>query len=205
VLASGEIHDTRIASFFEKYKIPILFLTHNSVESVLGGIDLIGHIMEQDSRTKVLTDSLRKIGRTLADSTKSQIHYRTAMVVSVDPLMVVGGLAYQNDLLHMAGAENVFASRVERYPQITPADLLKAAPEYLLLPSNDDQVYMKLIEKNPEIHLNLPAAQLKHVFQIEPDLVMTPGPRIMEGLAYLIRVLHARINVDAAFDSEVGR
>ena len=202
VLASTEVHDARIAPFFERYNIPIAFLNYDNVPDILENIETVGAMLEYEVPAKQLSDSLRRIGLALADSTKGQVRYKTVMLLNVDPIIVAGGSSFQNDLLRMAGADNPFGNNPEKYPTITAQQLLQAAPEYLLIPSNDDQSYAKLIELHPELHLNLPAAINKHVFQMEPDLVLRPGPRIMEGLAYLIRVLHARINTDAVFSPE---
>lgn len=196
VIASAEYHQAGMAAFFDKYKIPIMFLKADSLAEVTNGIAMLGDIMDQNERAKGLNDSMTGQIARIADSTKGQIAYSTAMIVSLDPLRVVGGGSYQNDMLRKAGAKNAFMLNPERYPTITPADLIKAAPEYLLLAMDDDQAYAKLIELAPEIHLQLPAAQNKHVYLVEPDLIMTPGPRVVQGLAYLTRILHARINVD---------
>jgi iron complex transport system substrate-binding protein len=200
VLASTDFHDTRIAPFFERYNIPLAFLNFKDLPSILGSITQIGEMVEAAAPAKALSDSLARIGKMFGDSTRGQIHYRTAMVISADPIVVVGGDSYLTRLLELAGATNVFADLSGQYPEITAEALLKAAPDYLLLPTRDDQTYAKLIEFHPEIHLNLPASVQKHIFQLEPELILRPGPRIMEGLAYLIRVLHARINVDAIMD-----
>jgi iron complex transport system substrate-binding protein len=199
VLASTDIHDARIAPFFERYNIPLAFLDYSSLKSILKSIEQIGEMVEAAGPTKALADSLGRLGIALADSTKGQIHYRTAILVSADPIVIAGKGSYLNELLDMAGAQNAFSDTPGKFPEITAEQLLKAAPDYLLIATKDDQLYANLIALHPEVHLNLPASVQKHIFQIEPQLVLRPGPRIMEGLAYLIRVLHARINVDAVF------
>lgn len=201
VLASTDIHDSRITPFFERYNIPIAFLDYKDLKAILGAITQIGDMVEASAPAKALSDSLQRIGVAFADSTRGQIHYKTALLISADPIVVAGRDSYLNNLLDMAGAKNAFADTPGKFPEITAEALLKAAPDYLLLPTHDDQTYAKLIELHPEVHLNLPASVQKHIFQIEPELILRPGPRIMEGLAYLIRVLHARINVDAVFET----
>jgi iron complex transport system substrate-binding protein len=204
VLASSDIHDARIAPFFEKYNIPIAFLNFKDMPSILSAIEQVGEMVEAPAPAKALSDSLRRIGAAFADSTRGQVHYRTAMLISTDPIVVAGKDSYLTTMLDMAGATNVFATLPGKFPEISAEALLKAAPDYLLLPTHDDQAYANLIALHPELHLNLPAATQKHIFQIEPELVLRPGPRIMEGLAYLIRVLHARINVDAVFEGQAA-
>ena len=202
VLASTDIHDGRIAPFFERYNIPIAFLNFKDIPGILATIQQVGEMVESPAPAKALSDSLARIGAALADSTRGQVHYRTALLLSADPIVVAGKDSYLTSLLDMAGATNVFAKLPGKFPEISAEALLKAAPDYLLLPTDDDQTYANLIALHPELHLNLPASIQKHIFQVEPELLLRPGPRIMEGLAYLIRVLHARINVDAVFEAK---
>ena len=52
-----------------------------------------------------------------------------------DPWMAVGVGTYAHDLLTLCGGENVFADREERrYPIVTEAEIVAAAPEVVLLP-----------------------------------------------------------------------
>jgi len=196
VLASAEYHQPSMASFFERFNIPVIFLNPTSVATALSGIHLLGQIVDQEKRANYLVDSLANKAIQISDSTQGQIKYKTAIVVSTDPIRVAGGGSFQQDFMKYAGAENVFAKLPARYPEISSEDLVKAAPEYLLFAMDDDQAYANLVAVAPELHLSLPAAQNKHVYQLEPELLMTPGPRLLEGIAYLIRILHARIQID---------
>ncbi len=50
------------------------------------------------------------------------------------PLMTVNGDTYINDVLEMLGFVNPFASRRDRYPEITEAELEQELPQVILLP-----------------------------------------------------------------------
>jgi len=52
-----------------------------------------------------------------------------------EPLMVVGGGTFINDMLARCGMENAFGHRAERYAEVTPAELATADPEVILLSS----------------------------------------------------------------------
>lgn len=58
---------------------------------------------------------------------------RAAYLIWDDPLMTVGGDTFIHHVMHRGGLENVFATRT-RYPEITEAELVDAAPDVLLLP-----------------------------------------------------------------------
>ncbi|MCB0844722.1 MAG: hypothetical protein KDE26_15820, partial [Bacteroidetes bacterium] len=86
-----------------------------------------------------------------------------------------------------------FAENDEAYPEMTPEAILKAQPEFLILPSNDPQVYADLLAKYPILY-NTPADQLKQVHIIDPDHLYRPGPRTLTGLLELTHILHTQLN-----------
>lgn len=58
---------------------------------------------------------------------------RWAYLIWRKPWMSVNGDTFAHSLLCQAGGENVFATRSERYPQITTEELQQAQPEIVLL------------------------------------------------------------------------
>jgi iron complex transport system substrate-binding protein len=195
VLASTEIHDTRIAGFFDKYKIHLYFQDYRKLEDVFQSIRELGQMLERPSAADGLADSLETMSRQIADSTASQVKYNTVVLLGIDPITVVGSKSFLNDLLSKAGAKNPFETLSEKYPVITPEQFIQAAPEYVLVPSRNDRIWNDLVGKYPEIYTGIPAAQQGHVFQMDPGLILRPGPRIVEGLAHVTRILHPRVNL----------
>jgi iron complex transport system substrate-binding protein len=195
VLASTEIHDSRITAFFDRYQFNLFFQDYLSMEDVFEGIREIGQMLGSETKANQLADSLARMAKMIADSAAGEIKYNTAIILGIDPLTVVGGKGFMNDMITKAGGKNAFALLPEKYPVVTPEQFILAAPEYVLLPTHNDRAWNDLVAKHPDIQLKIPATELNHVFQIEPDVIVRPGPRVVEGLAYITRVLHPRVNV----------
>ncbi len=195
VLASTEIHDQRIAAFFDRYKMNLYFQDYETLEDIFTSIRVTGQMLGHEVAANHLADSLSALTKLIADSTAGQIKYNTAIVLGINPITVVGGKSFMNDLLLKAGGKNAFGASTEKYPTMSAADFIKAAPEYVILPTTNDKAWNDLVAMHPEIQLNIPAAADKHIFQVEPEVIVRPGPRIVEGLSYLTRVLHSRVNV----------
>jgi iron complex transport system substrate-binding protein len=195
VLASTEIHDSRITGFFDRYKFHLYFQDYQSLDDVFQGIRETGQMLGSETNANQLADSLAGLTKMIADSTAGEIKYNTAIILGIDPITVVGGKGFLNDLIIKAGGKNAFALLPEKYPVITAEQFILAAPEYVLIPTHNDRAWNDLVAKYPDIHLKIPATEANHVFQMEPDVIVRPGPRIVEGLAYITRVLHPRVNV----------
>ncbi|MFN8396706.1 MAG: helical backbone metal receptor [Bacteroidia bacterium] len=196
ILASTEIHDQRISDFFERYKFPLYFQDYKNLEDIFTTIRELGQMLGAESPANRLADSLTAATKAITDSTAGQIKYKTAMVLGIDPITVVGGGSFMNDLITKAGAQNPFSVLPEKYPTVTAEQFILAAPEYVILPTHNDRAWVDLVARFPDIQTKIPATELNHVFQVEPDVIVRPGPRIVEGLAYITRILHPRVAVD---------
>lgn len=195
VLASTEIHTEQIVSAFDGLNVPLYFQSYGSMEDIYTNIRNLGAMLHATETANQLADSLARMEKIIADSTENEIGYRTAILMGTDPITVVGSKSYLNDMLQKCGGKNVFAGLEEKYPTISVEELIKVQPEFILLPSRNDQVYQELLARYPELHTKLPAAVNNHVFMIDPATTVRPGPRIIEGMVELTRILHPRIDL----------
>jgi iron complex transport system substrate-binding protein len=195
VLASTEIHDSRITSFFDRYKFNLYFQEYQDLADIFSSIREIGQMLGAETKANHLADSLAALTKMITDSTAGQIKYNTAIVLGINPITVVGSKGFMNDLILKAGGKNAFGILPEKYPVVTPEQFILAAPEYVLIPTHNDRAWNDLIAQYPDIHLKIPATELNHVYQMEPEVIVRPGPRIVEGLAYITRVLHSAVNL----------
>lgn len=195
ILASTEIHDSRITAFFDRYKMNLHFQDYETLESIFKGIRELGQMLGAEQAANHLADSLSGMTKMIADSTAGQIKYKTAIVLGIDPITVVGSKSFMHDLIGKAGGSNAFAILPEKYPTVSAEQFILAAPEYVLIPTHNDRAWNDLIALHPEIHTKIPATELNHIFQMEPEVIVRPGPRIVEALIYITRVLHSRVNL----------
>ncbi len=196
VIATDEIFDVQVGDFFDRYKIPLYFQSYESIDDVFRNMTALGDMLDRKKAAETLVDSLRRIEERIADTMAIQAKYSSMIIVGVKPIIVAGGKGYLNDMLTKAGSKNAFAQIDAKYPVVTPEAVLQAAPEVIIIPSNQQNIYQDFASEYPILHLNMPASQTNRIYQIEPDLLLRPGPRTVEGLAYLARTIHARFNPD---------
>ncbi|HHG83229.1 MAG TPA: hypothetical protein ENJ82_00640 [Bacteroidetes bacterium] len=199
VLASSEIHNPIIHDYFDRLNLNLFFQSYETFDDIYRNIKVLGEMLHITEAANQLVDSLSHMEQLISDSTANQIKYKTVIIMGVEPIIVAGGGSFLNEMLAKAGGKNAFANVEERYPEITAEQLVKAAPEYLLFPTKNDQMYAELIARYPDLHTLLPAALNKHVFVVEPSITVRPGPRIIEGLVALVRLLHPRIDLTDLF------
>jgi ABC-type hemin transport system substrate-binding protein len=98
------------------------------------------------------------------------------------PWMAVGGDTYASSLLELCGGANVFADRGDRrYPLVEIEQIVAAAPEVILLPSEPYDFGPRDVLELAA--LTLPAARNGRIHLIDGTLVSWYGPRIEPAIA----------------------
>ncbi|MEO1448200.1 MAG: helical backbone metal receptor [Bacteroidota bacterium] len=177
----------------ERLGIPIYLQHYGTMADIFTGMKDIGQLVGEEAQSNRVADSLETLVNLVLDSTENQIKYRTLMLISGNPLKVVGGSGFLHEMIEKAGGKNVYAARKEAFVETTVEEILRSEPEFLILPSKDDQVYAELLAAYPALY-NTPADVYKQVHIIDPDLVYRPGPRMIEGLLTLTHILHTNLN-----------
>ncbi|MGB2958534.1 MAG: cobalamin-binding protein [Bacteroidota bacterium] len=148
---------------------------------------LTGHIEEADTLLASLEareDSLR----TPAGSPR----VRTLLIVSLQPLIVVGKNTFINQLLEAAGAENLASVLSSPYPTYSREALAAEDPDVIIVISDaleDPSAPGRLF---PEWE-RLSAMRNNRVAVVNADLVSRPGPRAWDGLEALVHILRRNI------------
>lgn len=117
---------------------------------------------------------------------------RTFCPIWKEPWMTVGADTYAHDLLHLCGADNVFAEAGDRrYPLVSEEQIVAAAPEVIVLP---DEPYAFGPRDAVELgRLPVPAAEEGRIHLIDGTLVSWYGPRIGQAIGQLRRLLRVPV------------
>jgi ABC-type Fe3+-hydroxamate transport system substrate-binding protein len=101
-----------------------------------------------------------------------------------NPWMTVGGDTYAHDLIRLCGGANVFADQGDRrYPLVSEEEIVRAAPEVVLLP---DEPYRFDDRDSHELSgWDLPAARDRRIHLIDGTWVSWYGPRIRGAIETL--------------------
>lgn len=184
--------DSNVSKIKEE-EIPLLLQSYEDWDDLYEGIIQLGTLLGAKERAKGLKDSLQTLEKRIVAATEDEVAYQTAIIVNTDPLSVVGGEGFMNEMLTKAGGKNAFGDKESPVYRCTVEEIIQAKPEYLILPFQDDQVYADLLAQYPAL-TNTPADLAKHVFIVEPDIFVRPGPRLLNGLLELTHILHNKLN-----------
>lgn len=183
VVASTSSQLEQFVRDLDKVGIPVYVSNPRDVEGVLASIQKMGAISGADDRAKELTGKMRA-RITAVESVVAGIKERPAVlfILGVEPLITIGGKSFINELIARSGGESISRGAEAEYPQYSLESAVAARPEVLFLQSGESKL--------PEQLNRTPAARAGRVFHIDDNILLRPGPRIVDGLEQMAARIH---------------
>jgi len=202
VTTAGNREETFVQ--LERLRIPIYVVNPARVVDVLDLIARLGvvtgHesaasrlIASLDTRIKAVTARVRPLGRP-----------RVLYVLWPDPLIVPGRGALVAELLALAGADLVTADLAEAYPRMSLEAAIARAPDVIILASHGSE-QGRLARDKWERFSQLPAVKAGRLHTTDGSLLHRYGPRMVDGLERLARLLHPEVGSDPNSLNSSGR
>jgi iron complex transport system substrate-binding protein len=106
------------------------------------------------------------------------------------PIVTVGKGSFADNLIDLAGGENIARNEKKMYPRLGMEEILKRSPEVILISSmNPKGDYRRSLQEWSRWKV-IPAVRNGRIHLIDSDLIDRPSPRIIDGLEEIAKVLH---------------
>lgn len=174
--------------------IPTLVLYPKGLEGVFSNITLLGKVLGEEEAASRLVAKLRariERARNRIPKAAGASRPKVYLEVSSQPIMAVGKSSYAGELIELAGGINVAADAQGEYPLLSAEYLITADPDVIFLAHCDDpRRAVEFIARRPGWS-ELKAVRAGRVYaDLDMDLLLRPGPRLVEGLEALISRLY---------------
>jgi iron complex transport system substrate-binding protein len=197
IVASGGYQQSLAEKFTEQGKT-VVILNPTEFSGILADITLLGKVTGQNANATALVDSMQSKVQEITAKT-SGLNTPSVYVeyfVDKDGYASYGANSYINELISMAGGVNVFAGFQGQYITTSTEEVLKANPAIIVISKG---VMSKLSGITPESikarqgwnHIS--AVQNDKIYEIDEALLTIWGPRIVNGLEELAKVIHPEV------------
>jgi iron complex transport system substrate-binding protein len=198
VAAPHEFLRADVLTKLDELKVPVFLLEAKSLEDVFAHIRTLGQIFNRSSTADELTREMRERVTHITRPLKAAGKKRVLYVLSSQPLITVGAESYIHQMIELAGGINIAAGASGAYPRLSMETVLKEDPEVLIfpvgiaesVPESEQQAWMRWTSLSAVKHRQLRA--------VSSDALNRPGPRVVDGLEQLSRLIHPE-----AFSSDV--
>ncbi len=181
--------DEDITASIRDAGINILCYEPESIDDVIDVIEKLGKVtdtVEQaESIVNEMNDKKEEIVNKVKDSEKVKVFYE----IWHEPLMAAGPGSFMDELINLAGGENIAADAEGEYPQFDIEQLIERDPQVYLAAQDSEEKTVESIKARPGFE-NISAVKNDNVYLLEPNIVSRPGPRIIEALEIVAKAIH---------------
>lgn len=160
-------------------RLPVLAVDASSLDGTVDLITLLGRVTGRGREAEGLALLLRRRAAAVRPSGRSTAYIE----VWHEPVLAAGRATLVDDLVTRAGGANIFGNR-RGYVPVPLEDVLSRNPQVILLlyPGGDR------LRGRPGWAV-LDAVRAGRVYDLPTSLVARPGPRVVEGLELIARLL----------------
>ena len=197
LILATSVHEQRIIPQLEERGLTVFALAPKTLDDVLAAITLVGEITGQEKEASRLVAEMQGRIKAVIDRTANLPQGQRPRVFYItwhDPLMAPGSGTFQDDLIGKAGGINISRDLIG-YANISLEAIIVANPEVMIAGvghGNMANLTSRFIETEPRLR-DTEARQSNRIYEVDGNLVSRPGPRIVEGLEALARLIHPEV------------
>lgn len=169
--------------------IAVFVLDPQSVASVLDEISTLGQITGQEEAADALVADIQTRIDAVQEKVKDAPRLKVFWELGPE-LFTVGPDTFVNDLIVLAGGENVAADADTPWPQLSVEAIILKDPDVIVLADHNYGQTAEMVKERPGWE-DIGAVKEGNIIEIvDDDIVSRPGPRLVEGIEFLAKALH---------------
>ena len=198
VVQTNPIH---LADRLGALKLHVLSIDQENIAAIRQSIRDIGAATGKEQAAAQLSESIRAGLEKIRARVSGLPRVRMMFVIgrspnSLDGLVVAGRASYLNEVIEIAGGENVFRDAMAGYPKVSLEEVMARNPEVIVdMGDMADTVGVTEEHKRSIVALwshlpNLAAVKRHTVFAVASDIYVVPGPRVIDAAKAFAEMLH---------------
>ncbi|MHB0987371.1 MAG: ABC transporter substrate-binding protein [Bellilinea sp.] len=197
LVLAAEINTPEQVKALEDLGVAVYYLSNpTDIEGMYANLITVGKLTGKEPEATALVDSLKQRvaaveDRVASTTARPKVFYELDGSEAAKP-WTAGAGTFIDQLITMAGGENVAASMEGSWGQFSQEALLVANPDFILL---GDAAYGTTAEQVAARAgwETIQAVKAGQVLPFNDDTVSRPGPRLVDALEELVRILHPEL------------
>lgn len=177
-------------------KVPVLVFEAKDLDDVYATIQLVGQATGAEEAATRLVATMQQRVEAVAAKTKT-VANRPRVFHELDATdpgrpFTVGPGSFVDALINLAGGANIAAGAGSPYPQLSAEEIVRGDPEIIILADAAYGVTPDDVAKRPGWGA-ISAVRNRAIHPIDDNIVSRPGPRIVDGLEAMARIIHPEL------------
>jgi iron complex transport system substrate-binding protein len=195
------VNPVNLANRLGTLRLKVLEIDQDSIAKLYDSFRIIGQATGAPAEAAKLSSAVR--GQLEAVRVRAAPLKKTRMMFVVgrtpnrlDGLIVVGEASYLNEIIELAGGENVFRDAVASYPGVSLEEVLARNPDVIVdMGDMADTVGVTDAHKREVTSLwerlaSVSAVKQHRVYAVASDIYVQPGPRVVDAAKAFLQMLH---------------
>jgi iron complex transport system substrate-binding protein len=188
VIGVSSATDPVKAREMERLGLKVTLISLASVSDILSSFKniarLLGNPQAGDDLVRKITGQFDAVQRRVAGAPRRA----TLLAVGLRPLVAVGGRNFIDELITLAGGENIAGNAGQPWLNLPDEYVVAKAPKVIIEAGMGSERGESA--KHWEDLKSIPAVKERRVYAYPSDKILRPGPRIGEGLEEIARLVH---------------
>jgi iron complex transport system substrate-binding protein len=186
-----DVHLAEVVPALERQGLRTLVLSATSIEGVYLNLLLLGRLSAEPEKAEALVDQLRarvaRVEKAVAGATPVRTFYELDST-----LFTAGPGTFIDDVIQRAGGINIAGGASTDYPQLSAEQVVALDPEVVILADEAAGVTPEAVRAR-QGWAHVSAVVNGRIAVIDPDIASRPGPRIVDAIEAVARILHPDI------------
>jgi len=184
------------ATEMEKLDLTVLVLEPGDIEGIMANIELVGKAVGAEKEASELVAQMRKrfddiTAKAKGAESKPKVFFELDATDPSKPYTPGPG-SFIDALITLAGGSNVGAGAKMQWAQLSTEEIIAQDPEVIVLGDANYGVTAEMVKERPGWSV-ITAVKNDAIYPIDDVLVSRPGPRIIDGLEALARIIHPEL------------
>jgi len=197
VLAAGIQSPEQVKAMEEAGLTVFLVPNPTTLEDLYTNLENVGKLVGRETEAQALIAQLKArvaaVDEKIAGVTeRPSVFYELDASQDASKPWTAGPGSFHDALIARAGGKNIAAALSSAWAQMSIEEIVQADPDYILLGDAKWGVTPESVGQRPGWE-KLSAVKAGRVLPFDDDLISRPGPRLVEGLETLARMLHPEL------------
>ena len=184
LILATDLEQMPTVTALRKLGFNVLVVDPQNFNQLFENIDRIGELTGTKTQAFILNQSLQarinKVTQKIASF--SRLAPKIFIEISVNPLMTAARDTFLDEMTNMLHAVNIAHDLPRAYSRVSEEFVISQNPDFIVLTSPTAKSYFM---NNSVWQKTSAVAQQQVINDINPDLLMRPGPRLVDGLELL--------------------
>jgi len=190
IIATGAGNTKEMVERLERLGFRTFVIFPKRFDDVLRSIHHLGQVVAREKEASFIIQSMKERKKRILERIKGEVPPKVFLQIGESPIVTVGKGSFGDDLIRLAGGENIAGNDREMYPRLSMEEILRRSPEVILVSSMNPKGDYERVLREWERWKMIPAVKNGRVHLIDSDLIDRPSPRIIIGLEEMARWVH---------------